>query len=131
MLHAPVRVRGLGHVDVDFFQHFQRRRDAVHQGAVMTFIDPQYADTVQLDDALAHLDACRERGEIPTGLLHVSQGPGDMHEIAGRVERVDQNHVKYFLDLNPGEKRFVRYSVTYKHRKVAPELNAEKKREPL
>ena len=55
----------------------------------------------------------------------------DMHEIGGRVERVDQNHVKYFLDLNPGEKRFVRYSVTYKRRKVGPELNAEKKREPL
>ncbi len=55
----------------------------------------------------------------------------DMHEIGGRVERVDQNHVKYFLDLSPGEKRFVRYSVTYKRRKVGPELNAEKKREPL
>jgi hypothetical protein len=55
----------------------------------------------------------------------------DMHETGGRVERVDQNHVKYFLDLNPGEKRFVRYSVTYKRRKVGPELNAEKKREPL
>jgi hypothetical protein len=55
----------------------------------------------------------------------------DLHEIVGRVERVDQNHVKYFLDLNPGEKRLVRYSVTYKRRKVGPELNAEKKREPL
>ncbi len=55
----------------------------------------------------------------------------DMHENGGRVERVDQNQVKYFLDLNPGEKRFVRYSVTYKRRKVGPELNAEKKREPL
>jgi hypothetical protein len=55
----------------------------------------------------------------------------DMHEIGGRVERVDQNHVKYFLDLNPGEKRFVRYSVRYKRRKVGPELNPEKKREPL
>jgi len=55
----------------------------------------------------------------------------DLHEIDGRVERVDQNHVKYFLDLNPGEKRFVKYSVTYKRRKVGPELNQEKKREPL
>jgi hypothetical protein len=55
----------------------------------------------------------------------------DMHEVGGRVERVDQNHVKYFLDLNPGEKRIVGYSVTYKRRKVGPELNAEKKREPL
>jgi len=55
----------------------------------------------------------------------------DLHDIDGRVERVDQNHVKYFLDLNPGEKRFVRYSVTYKRRKVGPELNTEKKREPL
>jgi hypothetical protein len=55
----------------------------------------------------------------------------DLHEIDGRVERVDQNHIKYFLDLNPGEKRFVKYSVTYKRRKVGPELNQEKKREPL
>ena len=55
----------------------------------------------------------------------------DLHQIDGRVERVDQNHVKYFLDLNPGEKRLVRYSVTYKRRKVGPELNTEKKREPI
>ena len=55
----------------------------------------------------------------------------DLHEIDGRVEWVDQNYVKYFLDLNPGEKWFVRYSVTYKRRKVGPELNTEKKREPL
>jgi len=63
-----------------------------------------------------------------------SNEPGayvDLHEVGGRVERVDQNHVKYFLDLNPGEKRFVRYSVTYKRRKVGPELNTEKRREPL
>ncbi|NQT41436.1 MAG: hypothetical protein HQ581_28365 [Planctomycetes bacterium] len=63
-----------------------------------------------------------------------SNEPGayvDLHEIDGRVERVDQNHVKYFLDLEPGEKRFVQYRVTYKRRKVAPELNTERKREPL
>ncbi len=63
-----------------------------------------------------------------------SEEPGayvDLHEIDGRVERVDQNHVKYFLDLTAGEKRFVRYSVTYKRRKVGPELNTEKRREPL
>ena len=36
----------------------------------------------------------------------------DLHELDGRVERVDQNHVKYFLDLNPSEKRLVTYSVT-------------------
>jgi hypothetical protein len=47
------------------------------------------------------------------------------------VEKVDQNHVKYFLDLKPGEKQLVTYSVTYKRRKVGPELNQEKKREPL
>ena len=47
------------------------------------------------------------------------------------MERVDQNHVKDFLDLAQGEKRFVKYSVTYKRRKVGPELNQEKKREPL
>ncbi len=63
-----------------------------------------------------------------------SNEPGayvDLHEIEGRVERVDQNHVKYFLELNPGEKRFVTCSVTYKRRKVGPELNQQKKREPL
>ena len=47
------------------------------------------------------------------------------------MERVDQNHVKYFLDLQPGKKERVTYSVTYKRRKVGPELNTEKKREPL
>ena len=55
----------------------------------------------------------------------------DLHKVAGRVERVDQNHVKYFLDLPPGEKQTVRYRVTFKRRKVGPELNAEKRREPL
>ena len=63
-----------------------------------------------------------------------SDEPGayvDLHDIAGRKERVDQNHVKYFLDMKPGEKRFVTYSVTYKRRKVEPELNQERKREPL
>jgi hypothetical protein len=63
-----------------------------------------------------------------------SQEPGayvDLHNVPGRVERVDQQHVKYFLDLQPGKKQLVSYSVTYKRRKVGPELNAEKKREPL
>ncbi len=55
----------------------------------------------------------------------------DLHKVKGRVERVDQNHVKYFLDLEPGKKRFVTYSVTYKRRKVGPELNTLKKREPI
>ena len=55
----------------------------------------------------------------------------DLHQMPGRVERVDQNHVKYFLDLPPGKKQFVGYSVTYKRRKVGPELNTERKREPL
>jgi hypothetical protein len=44
---------------------------------------------------------------------------------------VDQNHVKYFLDLQSGKRQVVDYSVTYKRRKVGPELNSEKKREPL
>ena len=35
------------------------------------------------------------------------------------------------IDGKPGEKQFVKYSVTYKRRKVGPELNIEKKREPL
>ncbi len=63
-----------------------------------------------------------------------SDEPGayvDLHLLQRRVERVDQNHVKYFLDLKPAEKRFVTYSVTYKRRKMPPELNQEKKREPL
>ncbi len=63
-----------------------------------------------------------------------SDEPGayvDLRQVPGRVERVDQNHVKYFLDLKPGEKQLVKYSVTYKRRKVEPELNSEKKREPL
>jgi hypothetical protein len=62
-----------------------------------------------------------------------SNEPGayvDLHT-AGHVERVDQQHVKYFLDLKPGKKQAVTYSVTYKRRKVGPEINTEKKREPL
>ena len=39
--------------------------------------------------------------------------------------------MKYFLDLEPGEKQLVQYSVTYKRRKVGPELNTEKRREPI
>jgi hypothetical protein len=54
----------------------------------------------------------------------------DLHT-AGHVERVDQQHVKYFLDLKPGKKQVVQYSVTYKRRKIGPELNSEKRREPL
>ena len=60
-----------------------------------------------------------------------SQEPGayvDLHQIAGRVERVDQQHVKYFLDLQPGKKQTVSYSVTFKRRKVGPEINTERKR---
>jgi hypothetical protein len=63
-----------------------------------------------------------------------SNQPGayvDLHQISGRKDSVDQNHVKYFLDLKPGEKRLVTYSVTFKRRRVSPELNQEKKREPL
>jgi len=55
----------------------------------------------------------------------------DLRQVPGRVEKVDQNHVKYFLGLEPGEKQTVAYSVTFKRRKVGPELNTEKKREPL
>jgi hypothetical protein len=63
-----------------------------------------------------------------------SNEPGayvDLHGVEGRVERVDQQHVKYFMDLSPGNKQAVTYSVTYKRRKVGPELNSERKREPL
>jgi hypothetical protein len=63
-----------------------------------------------------------------------SNEPGayvDLRQVPGRVEKVDQNHVKYFLDLEPGQKQLVTYSVKYKRRKVGPELNQEKRREPL
>jgi hypothetical protein len=63
-----------------------------------------------------------------------SNEPGayvDLHAMPGRVERVDQNNVKYFLDLEPGKKQILTYRVTYKRRKVGPELNVERKREPL
>ncbi len=72
------------------------------------------------------------KGEEPKGWT--SNEPGayvDLHTVAGHVERVDQQHVKYFLDLQPGKKQLVSYSVTYKRRKVGPELNTERKREPL
>jgi hypothetical protein len=55
----------------------------------------------------------------------------DLHNVAGRVERVDQQHVKYFMDLKPGRKERIDYNVTYKRRKIGPELNAQRKREPL
>ncbi len=58
-------------------------------------------------------------------------GRRDLHEVEGRVERIDQNHVKYFLDLTPGQKQTVTTRVTYKRRKVGPELNPEKRRERL
>jgi len=63
-----------------------------------------------------------------------SNAPGayvDLHKVPGRVEKVDSGHVKYFLDLAPGKETHIRYSVTYKRRKVGPELNTQKKREPL
>ena len=55
----------------------------------------------------------------------------DMHSIDGRIERVDQNHVKYFVDLEPGERKIIRYTVTYKRRKVGPRLNVVDRREPI
>jgi hypothetical protein len=63
-----------------------------------------------------------------------SNDPGayvDLHTVSGRVERVDQQHVKYFMDLPPGTKQVIQYSVTYKRQKVGPELNTERRREPL
>jgi len=48
----------------------------------------------------------------------------DLHNLEGRVERVDQNHIKYFLDMKPGERRVVTYTVTHKQRKIGPKLNA-------
>ena len=54
----------------------------------------------------------------------------DLHNVESRIEKVDQNHVKYFLDMKPGKKWIVTYSVTYKMRKIEPELNADKRREP-
>jgi len=53
----------------------------------------------------------------------------DMHDLEGRIERVDQNHVKYFLDMKPGERRVVTYTVTHKQRKIGPKLNVVTQRE--
>ena len=55
----------------------------------------------------------------------------DLHSVPGRVERVGQSRVKYFLDFAPGNKQLVGYSVTYKRRKMGPARNTERKREPL
>ena len=55
----------------------------------------------------------------------------DLHGHAGKIEKVDAHHVKYFLDLNPGQKHLVSYSVTCKRRKQGPEINLEKRHEPL
>ncbi len=63
-----------------------------------------------------------------------SSEPGayvDLHNVPGRVERMDQNHVKYFLDLPSGKKQFIGYGVTNKRGTVGPELNTARKREPL
>jgi hypothetical protein len=71
-------------------------------------------------------------GEEPQGWTSNEAGAYvNLHSVAGRVERVDLQHVKYFVDLQPGKRQTVSYSVTYKRRKVGPELNAERKREPL
>ena len=63
-----------------------------------------------------------------------SNDPGayvDLHDVESRIEKVDKNHVKYFLDMKPGKKWLVKYSVTYKRRRMGPELNRERKRERL
>jgi hypothetical protein len=71
-------------------------------------------------------------GEEPKGWTSNAAGAYvDLHTVGGRVERVDQQHVKYFMDLTPAKKQRVEYSVTYKRRNVGPELNVERKREPL
>jgi hypothetical protein len=54
----------------------------------------------------------------------------DLHSVESRIEKVDQNHVKYFLDMQPGRKWKVAYAVTYKTRREGPELNTDKRREP-
>ena len=72
------------------------------------------------------------RGSRPGGWTGNEPGAYvDLHQVPGRVERVDRQHVKYFVDLQPGQKQRVSYSVTYKRRKVGPELNIERKHEPI
>ena len=63
-------------------------------------------------------------------LLHYSGGDGARYRtpllfVFALVNR------PYILDLKPGKKQLVNYSVTYKRRKQGPELNTERKREPL
>jgi hypothetical protein len=55
----------------------------------------------------------------------------DLHDVQSRIEKIDENHVKYFLDMNPGQKQRVRYDVTYKRRKMGPELNQQKRHSRL
>jgi hypothetical protein len=66
------------------------------------------------------------------GVIRVKSPPWSSvarRALTGHLQKMGRS--QYFLDLEPGEKRFVRYSVTFKRRKMVPELNAEKKREPL
>ena len=90
-----------------------------------------YVECLDTAPCLGHCDAAVAAGCGGSGEQACLDACEAELEVAGRKQRVDQNHVKYFLDLKPGEKRFVPYSVTYKRRKVGPELNQEKKREPL
>jgi hypothetical protein len=54
----------------------------------------------------------------------------DMRTIPGKVEKVDQHYIKYYLDLKPGQLQKIRYTVTHKHRVTGRKLNVQKIREP-
>jgi len=136
-----------GRLDLLLGDHFFNRVDLTKKQEVQVAEGMTKSSTIRRELATAPANETRptKRGQSESGDFAKRLGSGkpedwdsdepgayvDLHEVEGRVERVDQNHVKYFFDLSPGEKRFVRYSVTYKRRKVGPELNTGKKREPL
>ena len=63
-----------------------------------------------------------------------SQEPGayvDLHSMPGRMERVDQQHVKYFLDLPAGEEAECRLQRDVQAAKGGAGVEPERKREPL
>jgi hypothetical protein len=55
----------------------------------------------------------------------------DLSGVPGAVERVDANHVRFFLDLDAGDRTTVHYSVRVKQRGEGEELNPLRVRKPL
>ena len=73
----------------------------LHDGSqiVLRKIDQTF-DPTSRSGAFSHVRAHVARGEIVTGLLHIDETQGDMHEVAGTID-TPLNAVRY-EDLNPG-----------------------------